>query len=353
LKARTTLALHAFLAAMALAACDRPHSEEAVRAEKKSDPPSVTQTVELTAAEGSTALTGVATVLSPETLSQIDADLRAATIATGFSSGTAERYKSAKSLSRQSVETAERAAGTDATQLKLLEARLKHTWGDGAPFLDADDREKLLSDLNAGTQALVRLDFPNVSKDKPRKVRVAPLSGGDGTEVKSIWIAPSGNLSMPGVSYFGLIDSGPGLRPGDRARLMAEGVETHSGVIIPNSAIVIFAGQSWCFVETAHEKFERRAVSLDLPLDDGYLVKAGFAPGARVVVRGASLLLSREAGPGEDDNEENDKKSSAPDDTKSAPVKPEPVMPGQGGQAAQSLTQPAAKATSSNDKDPD
>lgn len=354
MKARTTLALHALLAAVALAACERPHSEEAARTDKKADPPSVAQTAELKAAEGSTALTGVATVLSPDALSQIDADLRAATIAAGFSSGTAERYKSAKSLSRQSVETAARAAGTDATQLKLLEARLKHTWGDGAPFLDTDNREKLLSDLNAGTQALVRLDFPNVSKDQPRKVRVAPLSGGDGTDVKAMWIAPSGNLSMPGVSYFGLIDSGPGLRPGDRARLMAEGLEKIAGVIVPNSAIVVFAGQTWCFVETAHEKFERRAVSLDLPLDDGYLVKAGFTPGTRVVVRGASLLLSREAGPGEDDDDDSEKKSSTPaNDKKTEPETVEPQKPGQSGQAAQSSTQPAAKAASSIDKDPD
>jgi hypothetical protein len=88
---------------------------------------------------------------------------------------------------------------------------------------------------------------------------------------------------------------------------------SRTGVIIPNSAIVVFAGQSWCFIETSPKKFERRAVALDLPIADGFLVNSGFSAGQRVVVRGASLLLSREAGPSEDDDDEgNAKKSTEP-----------------------------------------
>jgi hypothetical protein len=372
LKARFTLALPALMAAVALGGCERPHSEEAAKSNKSNDLPVVAQSVELKAAQAASQLTGVATILIPDALVQIDADIKAAHIAADFSKGTAERYRSTHTLSRQTVENAERQAGTDATQQKLLETRLKHAWGDDAPFLDATRREDLIAKLASGSAALVRLDFPDVAGGQPRNVRVAPLSGGESRPVKLMWTAPSGNQSMPGVSYFGLIDAGPGLRPGDRARLIAEASETSAGVIIPNSAIVIFSGQSWCYVETAPGKYERRAVTLDLPIGEGYLVRSGFTAGMRVVVRGASLLLSREAGPGEDDDEDAAAKkpaeqSSAPQsgsapETPSAkadekPEKDSDAPPAVVKTEAKPETSPepkaGAKAASSSDKDPD
>jgi hypothetical protein len=361
LKARNTLVVPALFVALMLAACDRPHLEEASKDKEQSTPPTIAQTIELKAAEGSNHLNGVATILNPDTLLQIDADLKAIGIAAGFSKGTAERYKSARALSRQTVENAERQAGTDATQKALLETRLKHTWGEHSPFMDTEQREELISDLSAGTQAIVRLDFPDIASAPPRNVHVAPLSGGDGVPVKTMWVAPTGNLSMPGVSYFGLIDAGPGLRPGDRAKLTADGSLSRSGVIIPSSAIVVFAGQSWCFIETTPKKFERRAVTLDLPVDDGFLVNSGFLAGQHVVVRGASLLLSREAGPGEDDDEDGaSKKTAEPDaDKKSEPTSEKTSVKGQDkdkpddDKPTGSVTKPDTKAAASSGKDPD
>ena len=217
MKAKAKYALIAAVCMSTLGGCNRPHSEETAKtSDPKSEPPQVAQTAELAAADSARTLTGVATVLNADTLLQIDADLRSATLSADFSRGTATRYKSTNSLSRQTIETAERQAGTDGTQQKLLETRLKHTWGDTAPFLETESRQKLIASLSAGTGAIVRMDFPELTGGTPRNVRVAPLSGGDGTPVKEMWAAPTGNQSMPGVSFFGLIDAGPGLRPGDR-----------------------------------------------------------------------------------------------------------------------------------------
>jgi hypothetical protein len=362
LKAKYTLAIPVLIVALIVGAYERPHSEEAAKAKDQSEPLSVAQTQELKAAAGSNHLNGVATILNPDTLLQINADLKSIGIAAGFSKGTAERYKSARALSRQTVENAERQAGTDATQKALLETRLKHTWGEKSPFMDAERREELIADLSASTQAIVRLDFPDIAGGPPRNVRVAPLSGGDGVSVKTMWVAPTGNLSMPGVSYLGLIDAGPGLRPGDRAKVTADGSLSRSGVIIPSSAIVVFAGQSWCFVETTPKKFERRAVTLDLPVDDGFLVNSGFSVGQHVVVRGASLLLSREAGPSEDDEDDGAAKKPAESDAdkKSAPAPDETSVksrekdkPYEDDKSTGAITRPDTKAAASNGKDPD
>jgi hypothetical protein len=307
LKVATVARLAILIGAVLLAGCNAPHSEEAQKDDDTAAPPApVVQTVALSVAKDAEKLEGVATVLNPDPLLQLDADIRSATVALDFSRGQLERFRQATLLSKQSVANAVRQEGVDASQLKLLQARLQQTWGDEAPFLSVDTRQKLIADISAGTRAIVRFDFPDLTGGKPRNVRVMPLRGGPGTEVDPIWPAPSGNLAMPGVSFFGLIPAGPGLRAGDRARLIADNPNGHPGVIVPNAAIVVYDSKSWCYVETAPHKYERKLVSLEAPVDDGFLVRSGFEPGDRVVVRGASVLLAREAEPGSYDDDDDD-----------------------------------------------
>jgi hypothetical protein len=89
--------------------------------------------------------------------------------------------------------------------------------------------------------------------------------------------------------------------------VVADAASERAGLVIPNSAIVVYASEAWCYVETEPQKFERRSVPLDYPVDEGYLVTAGFEAGDKIVVRGASTLLSREVAPdfeGEDDDDD-------------------------------------------------
>jgi hypothetical protein len=306
LKAVTAVRLFVFLGTLFLAGCNAPHSEEAARNDDASDaPPPVVETVTLTAAKDAEKLGGIATVLVPDALLQLDADIRTATVAADFSRGQLERFRTSTLLSKQMLANAVRQEGIDASQLKLTQARLRQTWGDEAPFLDVDARQKLMTEIGAGTEAIVRFDFPDLAGGRPRNVRVVPLRGGRETKVETIWPAPSGNMAMPGVSFFGLIPAGPGLRAGDRARLIADNPEGHAGVVIPNAAIVVYASKSWCYIETAAKKYERKLVSLEAPVDDGFLVRSGFEPGDHVVVRGASVLLAREAEPGSLDDDDD------------------------------------------------
>lgn len=316
----------AIIGAVALAGCEAPHSQEAAEQEQPQDLSRIVKTVELTSSHEAEKLEGVATILNPDPLLQLDGDIRSAEVAEDFSSGQLVRFRRATMLSQQMVAKAEQQAALDAAHLKLLERRLRQTWGDSAPFLDAAARQKLIADISAGKAAIVRFDFPNLTGGTPRNVRVVPLHGGSETAVETLWPAPTGNLAMPGVSFFGIIPAGPGLRAGDRARLIADNPESHPGVVIPNSAIVVYASQSWCYVETGKGKYERMPVILDYPVDGGYLARTGFEPGMRVVVRGASVLLSREAEPGDYDDDDDgggsaDARSTAPKATESASIR--------------------------------
>ncbi len=215
-------------------------------------------------------------------------------IASEFSKSQLNRadtlMKTSVAVSKQTYENAQRQSESDITRLHLLEFRLRQVWGDDAPFLTTESRRQLVGELSAGTRALVRIDFPDSYGSAPRNIRVSPLSGGAETPVETVWVAPAGNQSMPGVSYFGLIPAGPGLRHGDRARVVADAASERAGLVIPSSAIIVYASEAWCFVETEPQKFERRPVPLDYPVDDGYLVTAGFEAGNKIVVRGASTL---------------------------------------------------------------
>lgn len=296
-----------------IAGCNAPHSEEAESRDEAAEttaPP--VATVALTAASESAKLEGIATVINPDALLQLDADIRSATVAANFSHGQLERFRTSTMLSKQMVATAVRQEGIDASQLKLLSTRLRQSWGDKAPFLNADARQALMSEIANGSRAILRIDFPDTMSDVPQNVRVVPLRGGEETKVDTVWAAPSGNLAMPGVSYFGLIDAGPGLRAGDRGRAIADGAGNSKGIVIPSAALVVYERQSWCYVETEPGKYERRLVSLDAPVDDGYLVKRGFEVGTRVVVKGASVLLAREAAPGSFDDDDDDGGEPAP-----------------------------------------
>ncbi len=309
---------------LGVGACNEPHSEAYTREHDSNFKP---VTAVLEPAEMAAHITGIATVLSPDPLTLLNAEIRAAEIASGFSRRTVERFKGTSSLGEHHLDNAERQAATDATQVDLLALKLRNTWGETAPFLSATTRQQLVDELSSGQKALVRLDFPRSDEREPKNVRITPLGGGEEEELASVWPAPSGSVAMPGTSFFGIMKTAPGLRPGDRAKVSAERSTTTAGVIVPASAVVVQAGDSWCYIETGAGKFERKRISLATPVADGYVTK-DLTAGSKVVVQGASALLSREADPAlfdDDDDAPRTKKPAAksePAEEKGAELQP-------------------------------
>ena len=294
---------------LALSACKPLPAQEVEKGtEYDSKPETAEAVVSVIALKSETraqAVEGTATVLAPDTLIQLDADLKAQKIAADFSRAQRARsetlFKDKVTISRQDMETAARQSETDAVQFSLLENRLRMTWGDAAPFLDAERRRDVIARLSSGQLNIVRLDFPNIDAHEPRNVKVMPLLGNGSVAIEKLWPAPQGNMAMPGSSFLALLPAAPGLRQGDRARAVADNGDNATGVVIPSSAIVITEGRAWAFIQKRADKYARRPVPLENPVEGGYLVKLGFAEGDKVVIRGAGHLLAREAEPEEDD----------------------------------------------------
>lgn len=97
------------------------------------------------------------------------------------------------------------------------------------------------------------------------------------------------------VLLFRVSPDGVALRPGQAvtAYLAAYG-EPRAGVVIPRSAVVRQAGAAWAYVQSGGDRFSRRPVLLDHPVDGGWLATSSFQTGDRVVITGAQQLLSEE-----------------------------------------------------------
>jgi hypothetical protein len=174
------------------------------------------------------------------------------------------------------------------------------------------DRTALLARLSSGDEALVKVTFSNgaIGNGTPATLkidRVGPGAGAGWTSTR-IWSAPA-DPTIPGRSFYALIDRARGLLPGERVIVSIPMGKVQQGVIVPSDAVLIAVGEGWYYErETVTPViplapfyiFNRKKLDLSQPTPDGYFV-AGGDPKQLVVVEGAGLLLARETGTEEEE----------------------------------------------------
>jgi len=106
--------------------------------------------------------------------------------------------------------------------------------------------------------------------------------------------APLSNTTIQGKTYFYRAKTKE-----LRAGMQVNAVSTTSnklsnGVIIPNTAIIWYAGKSWVYKKTAEDKFSRIPVATDIEIGNGWFYQGNLKTGEQVVTNGAQLLLSEE-----------------------------------------------------------
>ena len=117
--------------------------------------------------------------------------------------------------------------------------------------------------------------------------------------------APTVDSISQGVRYFFAVQ-GSRMPIGTHVHAwIANDVETSSGVLAPESAVIWHMGQALVFIKAETGEFNRQILSDIKHVDQGYIVSAGLKPGDEVVTTGAQTLLSRELKaliPDEDDD---------------------------------------------------
>jgi hypothetical protein len=246
---------------------------------------------------------GYAVVLTRDAIAQAVADLTtAAAIERQSRSALARGRNLAGTPGAMPIETqeaTERQATVDHAALLLAERRLSATYGPSAPWKD-NYRSPMLASLASGETKLARVTFPlgALGPATPAKLRFAHLGetpGGRSFESIAVWSAPA-DASIPGRSFFAVLKGGD-VAEGERLVARAPVGAAEAGVLVPFSATVISGGSYWIYVEQKPGLFVRTAIDTSMPTDDGYFVKGGIAPDAKIVTTSAGQLLAREINP--------------------------------------------------------
>ncbi len=195
-------------------------------------------------------------------------------------------------------------------QLKNLQANAKLQWGEALASLAFKDKPPPhLANLLISKNMLVQVSLPQ-STGTPKEgasVSLTPLNESV-APIKAIYISPATQNDTNGLGktfYY----SAPAslLRIGMRVNVVTTSAasDTASGVVIPNNAVVWYAGKAWAYFKTDQGKdqnknmvqFIRKPISTDTEVDSGInsgWFNQGIAENSVVVISGAQLLLSEE-----------------------------------------------------------
>jgi hypothetical protein len=202
---------------------------------------------------------------------------------------------SEKSL--QSAEATLRANEADVRageqQLILQESVGRQEWGSVAAKWAVQGSPELQRILDQ-TEVLVQMTIPSgITYVVPRAISLE-IPGGTRTEANFVSTFPRVDPRIQGRSFLYLAHAQPGLTPGVNLIAHLSVGNPMKGLTLPTSAVVWSEGKAWVYQQTAADRFTRRAVPTDIPVQKGFFVTEGFSPGDKLVVQGAQALLSEE-----------------------------------------------------------
>lgn len=177
--------------------------------------------------------------------------------------------------------------------LAAMEASAAQQWGsvlakavlgDGPLFRQLMNQQQVVMQVNLPAGIIV--------SSPPKAARV---QGPDGSYATGELIsrAPRADPRFQGASLFYHAPATV-LLPGMTVTAYLPAGAVSPGIIVPASAVVWWQGKAWVYLQSRPGHFERRELPTSNPIEDGWFVPQGFAPGETVVITGAQQLLSQE-----------------------------------------------------------
>ena len=246
-------------------------------------------------------------VLDPTPIVTLDGELAAAEAALAASRAQFDRsqelFKNGENLARKAFETSEAQFRADQIKADGLRRSAQLAWGVAFSALEAKARQQFVERLVRGESALIRVDIlpGDALAEQPKSARVLVLGREEQPiETQNITPAADVNEKTQAQGFILRVDQ-PAfpLRPGMALTAWLELPEkARAGFAIPRSAVLRHDGRAWVYVQEEEEKFARKPVTLDTPLDGdkGWFVAEGGGIKADdlLVITGAQSLLSEE-----------------------------------------------------------
>jgi hypothetical protein len=180
------------------------------------------------------------------------------------------------------------------TTLNVLEGTVRQRWGAVlARWLF--DASKEFDRLMQRQDILLQVTLPPTPhlSSAPRQARVQAPEG----KVASATLvspSPSTDPRIQGMSFFYLAQARTDLLPGMNVLAHLPNGSQVQGVIVPAAAVVWWQGKPWIYTQKGSDRFVRREIPTETPVENGWFAAKGLSPNDRVVVSGAQLLLSEE-----------------------------------------------------------
>jgi hypothetical protein len=183
------------------------------------------------------------------------------------------------------------------SQIKNLLYGAKLKWGTALAEMIANGKlPPHLESLMSRKHVLVQISLP-INTPTPAAgstIQITPIN--ENIEpIKAIYVSPASQSDASGLGktyYY----SAPAelLRIGMRVNVQAEAkTESSNGVVIPNNAVVWYAGTPWVYLKQGKDQFIRKPISTDTEIDAGWF-NQNISADSVIVTRGAQLLLSEE-----------------------------------------------------------
>jgi hypothetical protein len=238
-------------------------------------------------------------VVDPQPLVGLTADIASARASLDASEKEYNRSKSlfddGQNASAKALQTAEAALKHDQIALQAAKAQMVVTWGKA--IADRPNLAEFVQALSTHEIALVQLNLPTgqLTAQEPTSARLV-ASAGEVTPGGFLGRATTTDHQVQGEGFLFIATNSSGsLTPGLALTgfLQLRG-EPLRGAVIPDAAIVRWAGVAWAYTQTGDTNFIRRELVLEQPVEGGWFVTNGISQNERVVITGAQALLSEE-----------------------------------------------------------
>ena len=210
-----------------------------------------------------------------------------------------------KNISDKVVATARSNIKADEAKIAAAESSAKNIadsmrqiWGDTLTQHATNPiKSAFLQNLISNQDVLIQITLPFDAAEPSKKSSMLITPTAMPTKaIRALYIsrAPASSATIQGKTYF-YHASTKELRAGMQVNAVgsANG-KLSDGVIIPNTAIIWYAGKSWVYKKTADDKFSRIPVTTDAEVENGWFHQGKLKAGDQVVTSGAQLLLSEE-----------------------------------------------------------
>jgi len=198
----------------------------------------------------------------------------------------------------QDAETAYRVAqaqlNTDRQDAQLQLDVVRQRWGNRVTSWVENDAAVLESVLHQRDR-LIQVTFPTGQvADPPARVSIELLRYRF-VQARFISTLPQVSVQIQSQNFLYLAPRREGLGVGANiVALVPIGRPSH-GSVVPEDAVVWWQGEAWVYEKTSSGSFSRRPVPTNNPVNGGYFVpETAIPPGSKLVITGASALLSQE-----------------------------------------------------------